>query len=137
MGTAVYHSAIRIINATGKSIYTGNVVLTWGKFFDGIDKRTEIPPHDLEGKEIQDKDFWVYVCRRPDIADGEEGSIDLVDGDGKRIATLTWDAPWQDTRPNSFDVINKASGYSVVADGWLREGWEFGTARVQVTSVEE
>jgi hypothetical protein len=111
--------------------------LSRGKFFDGIDKETEIPPRDLEGKEIQDKEFWVYICHRIDTPTGEEGSIDLVDGDDKRIATLAWDVPWAGTGLNQFEVINEGSGYSVTADGWLREGVEFGTARVQVTSVEE
>ena len=111
--------------------------LSRGKFVDRIDKETEIPPLDHEGEEIRDREFWVYICHREGMAAAEEGSINLVGGDGKRIATLARDAPRQDTRPNRFDVINEGPGYSVTADEWLREGFEFGTARVQVTSVEE
>ncbi|GCB25345.1 Asp-hemolysin [Aspergillus awamori] len=132
MDQAVSYSTIDIVNGTGESIYTANVVLKEGEFFDGVDPNNEIPPEKLDGIEIK-VEYCVYTCRRRNSPTGEAGSIDLVDGDGKRIATVRWDVPWSAPSGNVIFVDVVGSGYSVTADGWVKEGPEFGTAKLQVT----
>lgn len=71
-----------------------NVAHKWGKFYASGNKDKEIPPSEIEGKQITPgSTYTIYACGRRDAAAGTKGSFDIFDGD-TQVGTYSWDCPW-------------------------------------------
>ncbi|KAK1141870.1 hypothetical protein N8T08_008383 [Aspergillus melleus] len=124
---------IRIVNNSSESLLIAKADAQPGKFHEPGDKEKEITPRDLNDKEIKSKgEFTVYFCGRDYEPTDTAGSLDLVDLEDERIATLVWKVPfWSST--NTFRVQNIRPGYNVSASGYRTSGAGIGTALVTVS----
>ncbi|KAH8433981.1 uncharacterized protein LDX57_011617 [Aspergillus melleus] len=124
---------IRIVNKSIESILIAKADAQPGKFHEAGDKDKEIPPRDLNDTEIKSNgELTVYFCGREYEPTDTAGSLDLVDLEDERIATLDWKVPyWSST--NTFRVQNIRTGYDVSASGYRTSGTGLGTALVTVS----